>query len=117
MSRLVTSFRCAIRPHRRLNKLAPHEFDAAVVDRDQRRREERRARMAMIEPLLEKVYGPPTPEERERQVREELLANQPPPLHPRTRQAVEREYAAWQFWMEDALSGMRLHLCGRCVSN
>jgi len=80
-----------------------------VVDRDRREREERRAWTATWQPAIEKAYGPPTPEERERYLREEMLAAQPPPLHPRTRRAVEREYAAWQLWMETGRQAWARH--------
>jgi len=99
LAEAMTCFRRAIRARRRLARLAPHHFDSAVVDRDRRKREEERARMALWEPVLEKVYGPPTPAEREAQRQAEQLASQPPPLHPRTGRAVAKEYADWKFWL------------------
>ncbi len=99
LAQALTAFRRAIRAHRKLVRLAPHLFDFAVVDQERREREERRRRQALIEPLLEKVYGPPTPAEREAQLQAESEAESLPKLHPRTERVMEREWANWNFWI------------------
>lgn len=95
----LTAFRRAIRAHRRLARLAPHHFDFAVVNRDRLELAERRRWQAVWEPDIEKVYGPPTPAEREARRHDDWLASQPPPLSPATQRAVDRHLADWKFWM------------------
>jgi hypothetical protein len=89
----LTAYRHAIRAHRRLAKLAPSFFDSVVVERERRRREDRRRWMAQWAPDIAKAYGTkpkpydPTPD-------------MPiPPSSPRTLRAVDRELAAWDFWL------------------
>jgi hypothetical protein len=106
----LTAFRRAIRAHRRLARLAPHEFDEAVVHRDLQEQERRRRRRARIEAALEKAYGPPTPAEREAERQAELLAAQPPRLAPATQRAVEAEWVNWQFWLAAGRMARERHL-------
>lgn len=98
LTQALGAFRRAIRAYRRLAKLAPSRYDPAVVDREAQQREEQRQWIASWEPAMEKVYGPRTPAEREARRQADLLAEQPPPLHPRTQRAVERELAGYEFW-------------------
>ena len=88
----LTAFRRAIRAHRRLARLAPSFFDAAVVARERENRAEQRRWMALWEPILAKVYGvEPEP----------LPADNPPPLPPpRIQRAVDHELAELQLWLE-----------------
>ena len=96
VSQALTAFARAIRCHRRLAKLAPSFFDSAVVDREARERDERRRWMEIRQAALDKVYGPIR--DSNHQASEGL--DSPPPLPgPRTRQAVERELAGWDLWM------------------
>jgi hypothetical protein len=95
----LTAYRRAIRAHRRLARLAPHQFDAAVVDRDRLEHQERLRWQAIWEPAIEKVYGTPTPAEREARRHADWLASQPPRLAPATQRAVERYHVDWEFWM------------------
>ncbi len=96
LSQALTAFGRAIRCHRRLAKLAPSFFDSVVVDREARERDERRRWMESWEPILDKVYGPTRTSEPPANV----VPDYPPALPgPRTRQAVERELAGWNFWM------------------
>jgi len=94
LAQAIGAFRRAIRAHRRLARLAPRLFDAAVVDRERREREEQRRKMAIWEPMLRKVYGPDSPSERPA----ERWEDRPPRLHPRTERALALEYANWNFW-------------------
>jgi len=94
LARAIGAFRRAIRAHRRLARLAPRLFDAAVVDRERREREEQRRYMASWEPALRKAYGPDSPSEPP----VERWEDRPPKLHPRTERAVDRELALWDFW-------------------
>jgi hypothetical protein len=98
----LTASRRAIRAHRRLAKLAPHEYDYAVVNRDCLERERERRRRARWEPAIEKAYGPPTPAEREARLQAELRACQPPCLAPAVQRQVEIERVNWEFWMAAA---------------
>ncbi len=92
-SQALTAFRKAIRAHRRLARLAPSFFDAAVVDRAAFDRAERRRCRAIWQPILAKVYGcepePNYPEPDDR-------ALPPPP----TQRAVERWLAEQNLWMD-----------------
>jgi hypothetical protein len=92
------AFRRALGSYRRLARLAPHHFDTTVIERERRERAERRAWMATWEPALEKAYGPPTAAEREARRLADLRAELPPPLAPRTEQAVAREFARYTMW-------------------
>jgi hypothetical protein len=96
----LTAYRQAIRAHRRLARLAPRFFDSVVVERERRWREDQRRWIAQWEPALAKVYGTepepydPTPD---------LPV---PPSSPRTIRAVDRELAAWDFWLSAAQLAM-----------
>ena len=105
LSRALTAFTRAIRCQRRLARLAPRFFDSAVVDREAREREERRRWRATWEPILNKVYGTeadsaPEPND---------MSDSPPLPGPRTRLAVERELAGWDFWMAAGRLAMNRH--------
>jgi hypothetical protein len=95
LSQALTAFARAIRCHRRLARLAPSFFDAAVVDREAREREEQRRWMESWEPILEKVYGPAHASGRPA---DGVTARAPLP-GPRTRRAIERELANLALWM------------------
>jgi hypothetical protein len=96
----LTAYRHAIRAHRRLAKLAPRFFDPVVVERERRWREDRRQWMDQWAPIIAKAYGTepkpydPTPD---------LPVE---PTCPRTRRAVERELAGWEFWLSAAQVSM-----------
>ena len=106
LSQALTAFRRAIRCHHRLAKLAPSFFDSAVVDRETRERDERRRWMESWQPLLDKVYGP----SRDSGQQPTEPADYPPPLPgPRTRRAVERELAGWNFWIALGRLAMARH--------
>ena len=96
LSRALSAFRRAIHAHRRLAVLHPEVFDATESERFDRRRAADAEWRAMWEPALNKVYGTsggnnwPNP-----------LDDFPePPRSSRTRRAIEREFAAWRFWMD-----------------
>lgn len=95
LAQALSAFTRAIRSHRRLAKLAPSFFDAAVVDREARERRERRRWMETWEPLLEKVYGPSTASERQA----EPIDDGPTLPGLRTQRAIEHELAGWEFWL------------------
>ena len=96
----LTAYRHAIRAYRRLAKLAPRFFDSVVVERERRWRENRRQWMDQWAPVIAKAYGvepkpyDPTPD---------LPVE---PTCPRTRRAVERELAGWDFWLSAAQVAM-----------
>jgi hypothetical protein len=93
----LAAFRRAIRAHRRLARLAPHEYDYAIVDREILEQERRDRRRVRIEAILDKLYGPLTSAEREAQRQAELLADQPPRLAPADQRAVAAQRLNWQF--------------------
>lgn len=93
----IAAFRRALRAHRRLARLAPSQFDYAVVERERQQREEQRHWLASWEPALRKVYGQPSPSE----LQADSEADRPPKLHPRTQRAMEREWANWSFWIAE----------------
>lgn len=92
LSQALTAFGRAIRAHRRLARLAPRFFDAAVIDRERENRAERRRWMALWEPMIAKIYGvepqPPTADD-------EL----PPLPPPRTERAVDLQLAELESWL------------------
>ncbi|MEI7807124.1 MAG: hypothetical protein WCJ07_01425 [Verrucomicrobiota bacterium] len=92
-AQMLTAYGRAIRAHRRLARLAPSFFDAAVVERERENRAEQRRWMAMWEPILDKAYGvEPEPA---------VPVNELPPLPPpRIQRAVDRELAELQLWLE-----------------
>lgn len=98
LTQALAAYRRAIRAYRRLARLAPSYFDTAVVAREAREREERRQWLASWQPALEKAYGPLTPVQREAQRQADLMAEQRPPLHPRTVRAVDGKLADYQLW-------------------
>ena len=57
LAQALTAFQRAIWCHRRMARLAPRFFDATVVNRERREREEQRRWMALWEPALAKAYG------------------------------------------------------------
>jgi hypothetical protein len=94
-AQMLTAFGRAIRAHRRLARLAPRFFDAAVIDRERENRAEQRRWMAMWEPLLAKAYG----------VAPEPVADPiawPPLPTPATQRAVDRQLAELQLWLTAA---------------
>lgn len=88
----LTSFRRALRAHRRLARLAPRFFDPVIVNRERREHEARCRALVIRGPALARAYGlEPEPINFTREL---------PPLPPlRTQHAVERELAAWDFWL------------------
>ena len=102
LSQALAAFRCAIRCHRRLAKLAPSFFDSAVVDREARERDERRRWMALWEPALARAYGcVPSP----RKPEDDL----PPLPPPQTQRAVDRQLACWDLWFNLGREALRRH--------
>ena len=92
LSQALTALGRAVRAHRRLARLAPSFFDAAVVDREAENRAELRRWMASWEPALAKAYGvePCLPD----------TSKELPPLpSPRTQRAVERKLAEREMWL------------------
>ena len=60
LAQALTAFNRAVRARCRLMQLAPEFFDVAVVSRREVKREDRRQRLAELEPIIQKVYGPAT---------------------------------------------------------
>ena len=56
-AQMLTAYARLLRAHRRLARLAPRFFDAAVVARERENRAEQRRWLALWEPLLAKAYG------------------------------------------------------------
>lgn len=95
LAQALTALARALRCQQRLARLAPSFFDAAVVDREAREREEHRRWVASWEPAFEKVYGPST--DAERRARREV--HQPRLPGPRTQRAVEYQLVEFDLWM------------------
>jgi hypothetical protein len=99
---MLTAFGCAVRAHRKLARLAPSFFDAAVVARERENRAGQRRWMAMWEPLLAKAYG----------VAPEPVADPiawPPLPSPATQRAVDRQLAELQLWLAAAHAAGERH--------
>lgn len=105
-SQALTAFTRAIRAHRRLARLAPEFFDSTEVDRLAHRRKADAEWMALWEPALNKAYGLPPPGEPRHNPLDNLSQT---PRSPRTRRAVDREFAAWCFWMDAGRLAMARH--------
>jgi hypothetical protein len=99
LGQALAAYRQALLAYRRLARLAPDHFDTTVIERERRAREAQRRWHAHVEAALEKVYGPPTPAEREAQRLADLQAEQPPPLPPDLERRVETELANRQLWL------------------
>lgn len=109
LSQALTAFTRALRCHRRLAKLAPRFFDAVVVEREVRKREKQCQWRALCKLLLDQVYGcdtdpAPSPDP---------AAESPPLPGVRTRRAVERELAGWDFWMAFGRAALARYERGR----
>jgi hypothetical protein len=98
----LTAWRRALRAHRRLARLAPSFFDAAVVQRETENRAERRRWMATWAPALAKAYGtavePPDPDEDRPQL--------PPP---RIQREADLKLTEVQAWLEAGRVAMDRH--------
>jgi len=101
-AQMLTALGRAIRAHRRLARLAPRFFDAAVVARERENRAEQLRWMALWEPYLAKAYGvAPKPV---------VLDNSFPPLPSvRIQRAVDRQLAELQFWLAAAQAARARH--------
>lgn len=97
----------AARAHERLIKLAPEQFDFAVVERLAREREERARFHVEIEAALTKIYGE-SPEPAEEEMHRSQTENggnngaEMVQFFPRTRRrelAIERWMNEWEMWM------------------
>ena len=94
-AQMLTAMGRAVRAHRKLARLAPSFFDAAVVNRERENRVEKLKWMAMWEPIIAKAYGvPPEPPD--------LAADLPRLPHPNTQRAVDRQLAELQLWLAAA---------------
>ena len=101
-AQMLTAYGRAIRAHRKLIRLAPSFFDAAVVDRERENRAEQRRWMGMWEPLLAKVYGvDPKP------VDDHIVWPSLPA--PATQRAVDRQLAEVQLWLAAAHAAGERH--------
>ena len=60
LAQALTAFNRAVRARCRLMQLAPEIFDTSVVRRHADEQEARRQRLAELEPITQKVYGPAT---------------------------------------------------------
>ncbi len=92
----------AIRAHRKLARLAPSFFDAAVVARERENRAEQRRWMALWEPHIAKAYGvepDPFP----------VAVEFPRLPHPNTQRAVDRQLAELQLWLAAAHAAGERH--------
>jgi len=101
-AQMLAAYGKAIRAHRKLARLAPSFFDAAVVDRERENRAEKQKWMALWEPVISKVYGvDPTPPD--------PLADLPRLPHPNTQRAVERQWVEVQLWLEAGTVARQRH--------
>lgn len=94
----MAAFAHAIRSHRRLIKLAPRQFDFAVVDRASAARRAEIARRQKWLPILDRVYGTTTPPSGEAKDSDDL--DPPSPQSPQTCRAIERELDDWNRWID-----------------
>ena len=101
-TQMLTAYGRALRAHRKLIRLAPSFFDAAVVDRERENRAEQRRWMAMWEPVLAKVYG----------VDPKPVADHsawPSLPSPAIQRAVDRQLAEVQLWLGEAHAARERH--------
>jgi hypothetical protein len=102
LAQALTAFRRAIRSHRRLARLAPRFFDAAVVERERREREDQRRWMEEWEPVIARAYA--------REPKPYDPGPDLPPLPPSHIVAkVDRELAAARAWMDVAHVALELY--------
>jgi hypothetical protein len=104
LSQALTAFFRAVRCHRRLAKLAPRFFDAAIVDQEAFHRAERRCWMETWRPALNRAYGhdPDTPLPDD--------SDPLPPLpSPASQRAVEHELQELQRWMAVGRTAMETY--------
>lgn len=101
-AQMLTAYGRAIRAHRRLARLAPQFFDAAVVARERENRAEQRRWLALWEPLLAKAYDV-APEPTDDRVKG------PPLPPPRTQSAVDRQLAELSLWLAAAHAARKRH--------
>jgi len=92
LAEALTAFGRALRAHRRLARLAPRFFDAAVVARERENRAEQQRWMAFWQPHIAKSYGVPPPPP-------PVGADYPPLPPPATQRAVDRQLAELQLWL------------------
>jgi hypothetical protein len=101
-AQMLIAYGRAIRAHRRLARLAPSFFDAAVVARERENRAEQRRWMAMWEPHVAKAYG----------VDPKPVADRvplPPLPPPRIQRAVDRQLAELSLWLAAAHAARERH--------
>ncbi len=92
-AQMLTAMGRVVRAHRKLARLAPSFFDAAVVARERENRAEQRRWLEMWEPALARAYG----------VAPEPVRIPGPPLPaPRIQRAVDRQLAELQLWLSAA---------------
>jgi hypothetical protein len=102
LSLAFTAYGRALRAHRRLARLAPQFFDAAVIDRERENRDELRRWLAFWEPHIAKAYGvDPAPPA--------VSAGLPPLPPPRIRRAVDRRLAELHLWMAAGHAALERH--------
>jgi hypothetical protein len=101
ISRAIAACRRVVRARRRLMKLAPEDFDAAVVDRRAREAAESEAIQAEFRSAIARIYGveesalPPRP------VRGTVRRNA------RTQAAIARELSAGEAWLTVARESLQ----------
>ncbi len=101
-AQMLTAYGRALRAHRKLARLAPQFFDAAVVARERENRAEQRRWMEFWEPHIAKAYGvEPKP------VTDRIVWPQLPPL--RIQQAVDRQLAEVSLWLAAAHAAGERH--------
>ena len=105
LSQALTAFSRAIRAHRRLAKLAPRLFDTTEINRLAQRSRVNAERRAILEPALEKIYGPS--EEKWTQPIYHM------PLSPEVLRKVEEHYVQWRFGFEAGSLALERYLCRR----
>lgn len=105
LSQALTAFTRALRIHRRLARLAPRFFDPAVVEEEVRRRTEEDRRLAILDRVLDKVYGQvsnPSPAP-------DPVSTLPPLPSARTCRVVERELAELDAWLAAGRLALNRH--------
>ena len=114
LAQALAAFNRAVRARCRLMQLAPEFFDVAVVSRREAEREDRRQRLAELEPIIQRVYGPatdPAPEKLHHAQTDEWCRNgaEMVQFSPGKVQKIESLLAERELWMTVGAEALARH--------